>query len=127
MDFNRVAQASGRWMASTGPDPFADAPVVGLSGPVGPASAVTNLVISGIWCQPGCRMAVVNGRILQEGSVLSSFQVQRIERDVVVFSGPGGPISLPVALSRTRTRAAEAPPSRHPTPGASELARASGG
>lgn len=127
MDLKHVAQASGRWMASTGPDPFADAPAVLWSGPVGAALAATNLVISGIWCQPGHRMSVVNGRILQEGSVLSSFQVQRIERDAVVFSGPGGPISLPVTSSSTRARAADAAPSRPKITGASGLARSSGG
>jgi len=60
----------------------------GLSAPVKTAQEV--LALKAIWMQTGSQLAVINGKIVGEGSSILDYKVDKIEQDKVWVTGPIG-------------------------------------
>lgn len=120
MDRELIAREWPLWLDADTPDRIGSP-----AGTAGEASVLTNFVISAIWLQGGHRLAVVNGRVVQEGHRLPPFRIRRIQPGLVTFSGPTGDISIRMRPDRRSVARAKSPPGKAPGP-AARSGRASG-
>lgn len=70
--------------------------------PVKPSKARPDIRVTGIAWQKGSSSngAIVNGRMLEQGSVIDGYKVEQILEDKVVFSGSGGKLEVPLSAGQ---------------------------
>jgi hypothetical protein len=86
--------------------------VPSLAAPVKTAQEM--LALKAIWLQTGSQLAVINGKIVGEGSSISDYKVEKIEQDRVWVSGPIGQEKVEFASFRGTNAA---PPNLVPSSG----------
>ena len=102
------------WVTAPQRDPFLlVAPRPAQKGAVRTNSLVATWKLTGIWNQPGSRLAVINNKVYSEGDEIQGFQVHKIDGDVVWFNGTNGLERL--TLGR-RSSAVPAAPTNAPLP-----------
>lgn len=70
--------------------------------PAKPSKARPDIRVTGIAWQKGSSSngAIVNGRMLEQGSVIDGYKVEQILEDKVVFSGSGGKLEVPLSAGQ---------------------------
>lgn len=98
-----------RWVEAPERDPFAIFPAATVAKPV--AKAAPTIQVSAIWRQSGRHLAVINGKVFQEGDTAFDYTVERIENGAVFLRHSTGAerAEFPAFDSFTKTnRAAHA-------------------
>ena len=118
--WKKTESATPEWVKVPHRDPFQFVPLPdsvrlvattnkpGLSAPVKTAQEV--LALKAIWLQTGGQLAVLNDKIVGEGSSIQDYTVEKIEADKVWVSGPLGQERVLFGVGTN------APPATNPPP-----------